>query len=114
MIEKTKKLQSAVEVERRRIKELEKVLARAEGELQEHFASCKHNFRVTYDPIHYAGYFSPGDPDYVHGPDKRLPSHIPAETKDRWRRECPKCGLVEYTQSSNTRTQEIKEPAWRT
>lgn len=85
-------------------------LRTAEDQLTQYQKTCPHNFTVTYDPIYHKAYTIPGDPPGTMGVDWRGPTHVPAETEDRWKRECPKCGLVEYTQ--RTRTEEKKTPEW--
>ena len=84
---------------------------RKKSELDHHIRSCRHDYTKTkYDPIVTPGHYFPGDPEGTMGIDRQLPMHIPEERKDRWSRECNKCGEVEYTTRVNEEI--IKTPKW--
>ena len=46
------------------------------------------------------------------GVDWRGPMDVPAETIDRWRRECGECGLVQYTQQVKEEREVRRKPKW--
>ncbi|MDP3027820.1 MAG: hypothetical protein Q8N63_09025 [Nanoarchaeota archaeon] len=79
----------------------------AQQKLADYEKRCLHKHEETvYDPIiHLAFHFS-GDPPGTMGVDRQLPMDFPETREDRWRRECKKCGLVEYT---NRTENEIKK-----
>lgn len=98
---------------RERFASLTTEVERAQAELQRYEASCNHQWSETvYDPIYHKAYTIPGDPPGTMGVDWRGPCYVPAETIDRWKRECKRCGLVEYTEGE-TQTVTKKVPKWR-
>jgi hypothetical protein len=85
-------------------------LTKAEKDLKNYVTKCNHNFETKYDPVYTPAYTIPGDTPGTMGVDWRGPVYVPAKTQERWKRECEKCGLVEYT----TKTEDIikKIPKW--
>ena len=85
----------------------------AEARLRQYEQSCSHKWGETiYDPVYHKAYTIPGDKPGTMGVDFRGPCYVPAETEDRWKRECSRCGLVEYTEGV-TETVTKKVPKWR-
>lgn len=83
--------------EKRLVAELESVRAA----IQSKEVRCQHDWtNPVYDPIRHEAYTSPGDPPGTMGVDWRGPVHVPASTEKRWKRECRKCGKVEFTTRS--------------
>jgi hypothetical protein len=85
-------------------------LTKAEIDLKKYVTKCNHNFETNYDPVYTPAYTIPGDKPGTMGIDWQGPVYVPAKTQERWKRECEKCGLVEYT----TETEDIikKIPKW--
>jgi hypothetical protein len=87
-------------------------LTKAEIDLRDYETKCVHKFETYYDPVYTPAYTIPGDKPGTMGVDFRGPIDVPANTKERWRRECGICGLIQYT----TRTYDIvnvkKIPKW--
>jgi|SRR3989344_191682 len=85
----------------------------AERNLENYERVCTHRFSETvYDPIKHKAYRLPGDPPGTMGVDWRGPMDVPAETIDRWRRECGECGLVQYTQQVKEEREVRRKPKW--
>lgn len=96
---------------RSQVRELETNLSAAQKKLNDYVAACPHKFAETYDPIRTPRYIIPGDPPGTMGVDWRGPVPVPAEKRDRWKRECLECGLVEYTELVEEKVN--KKPLWR-
>lgn len=97
---------------RNRIKNLRWELDRLESELHRAESSCRHVWpEPKYDPIRTEAYTIPADPVGTMGIDWRGESYVPATTKPRWTRTCPKCGKVETTEICTT--VESKMPVFR-
>lgn len=104
MDDKTKKL-------RDRIAELQFEMKIAENNLDHIVQNCNHAFDKTiYDPIHTPAYTIPGDMPGTMGVDFRGPCYVEAKTEKRWRRECTRCGKIEYT--TNVKQNITEEPNW--
>ncbi len=105
-----------METEARKLRDLvertKQELERAQKELSHYETDCQHEFVETYDPIHHEGHTLPGDPPGTMGVDWRGPVYVPPETIDRWRRECRRCGLVEYTKYFKEEQTVKKIPDW--
>jgi len=99
---------------RDKAEESQREYERAKTQLDRYEASCSHEFSETvYDPVYHPAYTCPGDPPGTMGVDWRGPVHVPAETEDRWRRECNRCGLVEHTTLAKEEVKVKKIPRWR-
>lgn len=69
---------------------------------------CSHHWEdPVYDPIQSDGYTIPGDTPGSMGVDWRGPVDVPPSTKDRWSRECSKCGEVQCTSQADDRVTKI-------
>lgn len=80
------------------IRLLEQKLSDKKDELTLIILKCSHTWGpVESDHIFERGYTIPGDPPGTMGVDYRGPVYVDAKTIKRWRRECFKCGKVEYT-----------------
>ncbi|MBI2045060.1 hypothetical protein HYT23_03305 [Candidatus Pacearchaeota archaeon] len=89
------------------VDELRNQLADAENSLEGYVDRCPHNFNVSYDPIHHEGYTMPADGA---GSDYRPSFYVSPRTEERWKRECSRCGLLEYTTQVE---QEVhRKPKW--
>jgi len=82
----------------------------AQERLRQYQGKCSHSFTEVYDPVNKPRYHIAGDPPGTMGVDRQLPMDVPPETIPRWRRNCSKCGLEEYTQK--TSEQVTKVPKW--
>ena len=71
---------------RDKLTQLKKDLSGAEQSLNSLVKSCNHQYGETiYDPIHTQSYTIPGDKPGTMGVDWRGPTHVPTETKKRWK-----------------------------
>lgn len=97
---------------RERAKRLTEESRNAQQELERYESRCQHKWGETvYDPIHHKAYTCPGDPPGTMGVDWRGPVYVPAQTEDRWKRECQDCGRVEYARGiQETVTKNV--PRW--
>jgi hypothetical protein len=96
---------------REKVSNLEKEFQDAKQQLTEYVGACQHHFgEIIYDPIYHEAFTIPGDAPGTMGSDWQGPVHVPAETIDRWRRECKICGLVQYTE--RTSEEVTKKPKW--
>jgi hypothetical protein len=78
------------------------------GKLRNYEDNCRHNFsEVIYDPVYHKGYTIPA---VSLGVDSTPEMYVPAISEDRWKRECTRCGLVEYTTSVDEETIIKKTP----
>ena len=91
---------------------LENQLKQAQDQLKKYENTCQHQFTVNYDPIYQKAYTIPGDEPGTMGSDWRGPCFVPAETINRWKRECELCGLVQYTNQFEEEKQFKKHPKW--
>jgi hypothetical protein len=104
--------------EAKRLRELARSLndqsRAANDQLKIYESTCNHNWGETvYSPIYHEAYTVPGDPPGTMGVDWRGPVYVPAQTEERWKRECNNCGKVEYTEGElETVTKRV--PKWRT
>jgi hypothetical protein len=84
---------------RAQVKRLQDEVRGAQNELGEIERRCTHAWtEAVSDPLHQEAYTIPGDPPGTMGSDWRPATHVPARTTPRWRRECRRCGVVQYTE----------------
>lgn len=89
-----------VQIQREELAALEKRLETAKKQLVAAENACGHTWSNPISAnIYEKPYTIPGDPAGTGGIDRRGPIHVPAKTTLRWKRQCTKCGKVEYTQS---------------
>ena len=100
---------------RQEIAKEESRLKRLRQQLQEAETACSHDWQIENKPIYFPAHTLPGDPPGTMGVDWRGPCHVPAETKPRWIRRCPKCERVEHTTHSKriSKTAVIEETGGR-
>ena len=92
---------------RSRAEELRTQLADVENSLKGYVTRCPHSFNVSYDPVYHKGYTVPA---WKAGSDSTPEFYVSSRTEERWKRECGKCGLVEYTMQ--TEAEVTKKPKW--
>ena len=102
---------TTIEPEARKLRdgaeELREQLAEVESAVKGYVSRCSHSFTVSYDPIYHKGYNVPA---WHAGSDSTPEFYVSASTEQRWKRECGKCGLVEYTM--RTEAEVHKKPVW--
>lgn len=92
------------------VSRLKEELSGAEEQLNAYVDSCRHNFsKPVYDPVYYPGFMTAGDPPGTMGVDWQGPMYIPERTEKRWKRECQKCGEVEYNKGIKEVKQELPD-----